>query len=90
MSSVTFPKSNHGGMMVLKNGQSEVYGCIRVKDGFFYYYTEKGLRELSHPIPKTEEQKMIVAELRKLTEEELIATKHIAKIPVNDVLEFTS
>ena len=88
MATIEFPRQGTAGVMTLKNGSSYNYGSDGVKDGYFYYYTGMGLREMFNPNPQTEEQKKLASELQKKSKEELKTSGHYAKIPTEDILIF--
>lgn len=75
-------RSNHAGVMKLKNGQKANYGNIRVENDKFVHYTGKGLREM-WPAIESEKSK----ELKKLDEATLIKLGHIAITPILEIVE---
>ena len=69
---VKFGVSASAGVMVLKNGYIVNFGAIRIEDDNFIIYTGMGLSEKAH-------------ENNDLTEDELIKSNHIAKIPISEI-----
>lgn len=78
-------RTNHAGALVLDTGETINYGVIEVKDGKLKYYTGKGLREIWSP-RMSEEQATQAAILKEKSEEALIASQHIAVIPLERIV----
>lgn len=77
---------NHAGVMTLKDGSNVNYGVIRVSEnlGKMVYYTGKGLREMFKP-DMSEEEKQRAAELKKLSENELMKQGFVAEIALSEI-----
>ena len=73
--------SNKAGTLQLKNGEIINYGSIKVENEKFFFYTGKGLREMWHSSADPELSK----ELKTHSEEELMASDHIAALPVSEI-----
>ena len=71
--------------MVLDTGETINYGVIEVEHGRLKYYTGRGLREMWSP-RMSEEQKVLAAVLKEKTEEDLMASEHIAEIPLQRII----
>ncbi len=78
-------RPNHAGALVLDTGETINYGVIEVEHGKLKYYTGRGLREIWSP-RMSEEQEAVAAMLKEKTEEELMASGHIAVIPLGRIV----
>ena len=74
----SFRPEGQAGIFTYKNGQKASYGTIRFTNDSIVHFTGKGLREI-HPnnSPLSKEQIELSEKLKKLSEEELIASEHI-------------
>lgn len=88
MQSLIVPYRGRAGVMRLKNGTVTNYGSDGVLDGYFYFYTGLGLREMFNPNPLTEDQKKLASELRGKSKEELMKSGHYARIALSDIESF--
>lgn len=78
-------RPNHAGALVLDTGETINYGVIEVEHGRLKYYTGSGLREIWSP-RMSAEQEAAAAILKEKSEEELIASHHIAVIPLERIV----
>lgn len=78
-------RPNHAGALVLDTGETINYGVIEVEHGKLKYYTGRGLREMWSP-RMSDEQAAAAAVLKEKSEEELIASEHIAVIPLERIV----
>lgn len=78
-------RPNHAGALVLDTGETINYGVIEVRNGRLKYYTGKGLREIWSP-RMSEEQEVVAGILKKRNEADLMASQHIAEIPLERIV----
>lgn len=77
-------KSNHAGVMVLKDDTCINYGCIEVKDNKMIYYTQKALREIFKSY-NTEESEFIKELKIGKIEQRFIDSGYISIIYLNEI-----